>query len=359
MTKVSLEQQYLVFRFYYSTVTGDTPEPAGDHVLKNLITELVEYQVVQNVSLDFMRYSQGGYHIYLKIRGERSTLQTLADSLLIKLSEDYHANHASLVGLENTLGEYSLRLHERLGADHNDTKLSGHYSVEWHDEDPQLYETTDIFNRNLSFNDVFCRGLLDVFKLDVSSSTLKIFARLLLSDLMLHSDLNAEDSYYLLYFVRQQWVRFFDIEQSTLQMCEENAARSMVKFHAFLHKKSSYKDSAKTLPETLGDLYGKLFESLLPLFNQLIVRDEHNVVTNQTALRVISLLHLCHNRLGFDLNQEIIFSSLLSAYLEKQIPKQRVTELLSGADMNIENYVGDLGGLTGKTDENDEGTGDL
>ncbi|MCC2616137.1 hypothetical protein LJ739_07790 [Aestuariibacter halophilus] len=359
MTELTLQQPYLVFRFYYATYTGDTPEPAGDHVLSHLISKLAEHRQAASVSLDFMRYSEGGYHIYLKIRGDEASLSALAEEYLAQLSQEYRDSHMARMGLKNELGEYSVRLHQRMGADPAATRPSGDFSVEWHNEDPELYESQTTFAHNLAFNDAFCRGVLALFKHNPSSQVLKLFARLLLSDLLLSSALTDEDSYYLLYFVRQQWVRFFDIDEQTLQQCADNAQRSAPKFHHFLDTKTSYKDSARMLPDGVGEVYCALFESLLPRFNHLIVRDDNGVVTNQTALRVISLLHLCHNRLGFDLNQEIIFSYLLSGYLQQQIAPQRIAQLLSGADLNIDNYVGDLGGLGEATSDNEKGTGTL
>ena len=334
-----MANSYLAFKFYYATKVEGNDDVIGDHVFANLISDILEDEQSKQFTFDCMRYSVGGYHILLKIRGGVGLLRSFQNENIIFHIDNYCRKHPHLVGLTNDLGDYSIKLYERLGLDDKKTNESGFYQLEFKEEQQELYENKEVYQCYLTFNDILTRAITNTIKEGISRQEARLFVRLLVFDLMEYSSLKTNEKYYLGYFARHQWVEFFEVNEDIQRACNDSYNRISQKFFNFLNNKKSHLDSLVAIPFNLRDVYLEVYNKSSKLLSDLIVRDEHKELNNHSALRLLGLIHLMHNRFGLDINQEIIFSQLLTGYWESKLDKDIAKQLKSSVSLNVSNFV--------------------
>ena len=337
MTSAAYAELQFFYAYVADPVHGDIN---GDHALTHLVAPLAAQLAEAGLasSTEFMRYSIKGYHVRVKFRnGAPLALPAIATRVDAAVAA-YRLAHPERIGQAGELGIYARQLHERAG---KQIMLStpGSYTFATKEEEPGLFEDDATHLRYVELTNASCKTLLSLLAAGANYNLRKTFVRLFLADILLGSGLSTEELYYSLYFAQLQWRKFFALSDEANARCTNNYLLSKGKYHRFLHSKDGVGGSVAALPAALGPLYRDGVAQAAPLFSALLLRNEAGKLTNHSALRILSLIHLTHNRVGLDIEQEILFAELLCGYWQPMLRQEVVDGVHLWAGQNIEVYL--------------------
>ena len=333
---------FLQLEFYYPVLDSDAGvDVSGDQIITDMLAPLVDgLKATGTVTkFEFMRYSVGGYHLRAKLRGPREKLEAARRDLIPPQVEAYRVHKATELKADMVLGDFSRKLCERLELDPADLRPGGHLVLSYAREQEGLYEDPAMHEAYVGFSDMLCATLVVALRVMQDVRTRKTFVRLLLADLIAACGMKANELYYVLGFIKRQWEIYFSIEAGDVLACRQSADTLAPRFHAFLDSRDSPAQSARALPPDVRAFYALHARSLAQAMPGLIRRESHGGIGNNTALRLLSLVHLTHNRMGLDIAQELLFTELLGRYYRRSIPEDEAHDSDSWVERNIEQYM--------------------
>lgn len=336
------DADFLQVEFYYPVVDSDAGlDTCGDAVIAGMLVPLMARLRTESLvsHYEFMRYSVGGYHIRVKLRGERSRLEQARDGLVVPFLEGYRREHAALLGHDMALGDFSRRLYQRLAMDPEELFAGGEFTVAFARDHDGLYEDARVFDAYVRFSEQLCDTMISALDQLGDVRSRKIFVRLLLADLLATSGLEDNELFYVLVFIQRQWELYFAMDAAQVGQSRATAAALAPAFHAFLARRSGISGSAAALPEAARALYVRSATALSEAMPTLVRREPHGGIGNNTALRLLSLVHLTHNRMGLDIMQEVLFTGLLTGFHEMRIGQEEADDSRRWVETNLAQYM--------------------
>jgi len=333
---------HLLVEFFYPVVDSDDGlDVNGDLVIAQLLQPLIaELRASSSIAgYEFMRYSVGGYHLRLKLRGERGPLDDARVNRIAPRLAKFSADQAGALGARMVLGDFSQRLYARLEKDASQLNAGGHYAMSWQRDQDELYEDADVFADYLAFSERQCDFLVDMLALLPGLRARKTLVRLLLADLLAATGLRDDEMYYVILFTHRQWEAYFGVDAAGAAQCREQSLLLGPRFHAFLDRRSGPQDSAEALPAAAAARYREAVPALCALAARLVRREAHGGIGNNTALRLLSFVHLGHNRIGLDIAQELLFTRLMSDYYARRLDAGRISESQYWVERNLSTYL--------------------
>lgn len=331
---MELHQPYLEWRQHYGAAPGEV-EP-GDLPLRTLIVPVLARLRSRGLfaRCELMRYSLQGYHWRVKLRlapgGDQDALQAaLAQDLAAALPQD--------AGPALPLGDYALRLHERVG--HAAQALpAGHRQLLWRQEEASLFEDAAVYDDWTAWADASSTLLMQVKARRPAARMERQFWRLYLLELLRGGGLRPAELHYASCFIERQWSRFFSVAPATLADCRATADTLAPRLLEFLIGSGGVAGTAASLPAGLREL----FEAAVPAHQACLARqmrrDAQDRLGNPSALRLGAIVHLVHNRAGLGIDQELLFCRLGQHFWRSQIEAEAVTNNERWAARNLDAY---------------------
>ena len=217
---------HLLVEFFYPVVDSDDGlDVNGDLVIAQLLQPLIaELRASSSIAgYEFMRYSVGGYHLRLKLRGERGPLDDARVNRIAPRLAKFSADQAGALGARMVLGDFSQRLYARLEKDASQLNAGGHYAMSWQRDQDELYEDADVFADYLAFSERQCDFLVDMLALLPGLRARKMLVRLLLADLLAATGLRDDEMYYVILFTHRQWEAYFGVDAAGAAQCRFSA----------------------------------------------------------------------------------------------------------------------------------------
>lgn len=332
---------YLLLEFFYPVFDDPTGlDVCGDMAVVDMLKPLAARLRAQGLvsSYEFMRYSVGGYHLRVKFHGERESLAVVESDHLLPAIDAFRDKYREMLARPMYLGELSLRLHENLDKDAADLRAGGEHRITLCRLDRELYEDEEMLQRYTRFNEAFCDLLVDALEDLDDLKARRTFCRVLLMDLLDSTGMKSSELHYVLLFIKRQWERYFAIDDDAVVRTRESAAAMAPRFHRFLETRDGVAGSAAALPQAWRAKYTDSVGALSACVPDLIRYGAEQVINNHTALRLLSMVHLAHNRLGMNIFQEIVFSELAGSYYEQRLSPEDLATTREWVERNLSRY---------------------
>ncbi len=333
---------FLQLEFYYPVLDNDAGiDVGGDRAITDMLAPLVdELRAAGAVTrFEFMRYSVGGYHVRAKLRGPRDRLEAARRDVVPARVEAYRERAMALLQEEMVLGEFSRKLYERLDLDPSELNPGGHLVLSFAREQDGLYEDAGVRDAYVRFSDALCEALVEALRGLPDVRTRKTFVRLLLADLLAACGMQANELYYVLRFIKRQWEIYFAIDADVVDACHTSADTLGPRFHDFLAQCDTPAGSARALPPASREWYARRASWLADEVGELVRREAHGGIGNNTALRLLSLVHLTHNRMGLDIAQELLFTELMARFYRERIQPHEAEDSDHWVERNLSHYM--------------------
>ncbi len=346
---MSQSPPFLLVEFYYPMIDdGNGGDFIGDAclvaVLQPLARTLSAYPGVE--SYEFMRYSLDGYHLRIKFHGQPCALQRLADEGVRPALQAFALTHARLLAQDMALGDFGQRLVARLGKEGDSLKEGGDFALRMARDASELFESAAVRSDYLALSRCMCDLLLVAIEQDLLPRERRTLVRLMLVQLLEASGLNAAGLHYLATFAARQWQGYFNIDPSQIASCRATAAAAAERFSSFLAGAGDSAASARALPARFRPAYELHMQQMLPMMAALVDIGQGGAATSHTALRLLSMVHLAHNRLGLNILQEIIFAELAIHHFAIGLDQAEVHDNTAWVDRNLTTYLANAGGIT-------------
>lgn len=333
---------YVLVELFYPVLDSDDGiDVNGDQIVAELLPNLNEAikKEVAAFDFEFMRYSVDGYHIRIKYRVPSDDLERIKESVLPPLLGSYVEAHSYALSQEMVLGDFPKQLYERLNKDVADINSGGVYRLSIVSDDDAVYEDDVLFERYVRFSQANCE-LLSAGVRDLQSVKLrKILVRFLLAEVLMATRLELEELHYLLLFTKRQWEVYFEVRAEDKVEVDATAQTLADAFHQVLRSPRRIEIVANHFPEAFRSIYKDSISSLRRAIPGLIVRQDSGVMTNNSALRIMSLIHLVHNRMGFDIRQELLFADMMLKYFSCELSASDVEKNEYWVETNISSYM--------------------
>lgn len=335
------ERLYMLLEFYYPIFDHPSGlDVCGDMAVVDMLKPLAARLRAQGLvsSYEFMRYSVGGYHLRAKFHGERERLAVVESDHVLPAIEAFRHKYRDMLAQPMYLGDFSLRLHQNLDMDPTDLRVAGEHRISLGRIDEELYEDEEMLERYTRFNEAFCDLLADALQDLDDLKARRTFCRVLLMDLLDATGLKSSELHYVLLFIKRQWERYFAIDDDAIVRSRESAAAMAPRFHRFLETRGGVAGSAAALPHAWRENYVESVAALSACVPDLIRYGPEQVINNHTALRLLSMVHLAHNRLGMNIFQEIVFSELAGSYYERRLSPEDLAGTREWVERNLSRY---------------------
>jgi Lantibiotic biosynthesis dehydratase C-term len=337
-----IDAPYLLVEFFYPVIDSEYGvDVVGDEIIFDWLVPLIDKLRLDRAieRYEFMRYSVDGYHLRVKLRGARDRLEVARVAVVEPSLRSFRETHVERLGHRMVLGDFSQRLYQRLERSAGDVRSGGEYKLSYAKDEAALYEDLAMFEHYVEFSEILCDSIAAAMALTPDMKSRKAFVRLLLFDLLAAAQLNDDELYYVTRFIKRQWELYFAIEPEMVAQCRSNCLALAPKFYAFLDAKSGIPGSALALPSELRRLYEDRATRLCDIVPHLIRRQAHGGIGNNTALRLLSMVHLTHNRFGLDIAQELLFTDLISEYIGDRLDTDTVNHSRTWVEKNLEQYM--------------------
>jgi hypothetical protein len=333
--------RHILVEFFYPIFDNDAGlDICGDLaivvMLKPLVGELRSRRLVS--SYEFMRYSVGGYHLRVKFYGEKERLAKAEFEIIRPALDSFREKYAEVLANPMILGDFSVRLHERLDASDAQVHRGGEYVIKSALDVADLYEDEEVRQHYLRFGEALCDLIIDMVEDTQDLKIRKTFARILLMDMVDSTGLKPEELHYVLLFIKRQWEKYFLIGQEDIERLRTLSITLAPRFHEFLAARNGVAGSAAALPKSWRQRYIDSVFKLSQAVPDLIRFGPHGVINNNTALRLLSIVHLVHNRLGLDISQEVLFAEIAGGYFERQLNKEELANTQEWVERNLSQY---------------------
>jgi len=327
-----MNERWHLTKFYYYVNVERPGDPVGDHVLANLIRPLVQKLKAQQLIrfANFMRFSEGGSHIRLRIYAEADQ-QALFEPLIREEIEQYCQTYADLLRGEMRLSPVGEVINRKWAKRQEELFQPGQFTMSL----PQLptsrlqslYEDDHMMVADADLHDRACTALLDLLHREPSAELRKSFARLLVLDFFDILGLTTYDVYRVAAFLKEEWITYFELEPH-MQPYYQNYAQNKPRYLDYLQKRRTPEENYALLPSDLHDSYRRLIDSLRDVAanNTLLLYEPDGSVSGLTLMRLFSFFHLNHNRLGISIFQEIFWAHVMTDIYALQLTEQTVTE---------------------------------
>lgn len=333
---MDMHQPFLEWRQYYGAAPGEIE--SGDLPLRTLIAPVLRALRGRDLfaRCELMRYSLQGYHWRVKLRlapgGDLGALQAaLTQALVAHASQDAGTRQAL------PLGDYALRLHERVGQA-AEALPAGHQQLLQRQDDASLFEDAAVYDDWTDWADASSTLLMQVKAQRPSARMERQFWRLYLFELLRGGGLRPVELHYASCFIERQWSRFFSVESGTRASCRATADTLAPRLLEFLLSSRGVAGTAACLPPGLSGL----FEDAVPAHQACLARqmrrDADGHLGNPSALRLGAVIHLIHNRAGLGIDQELVFCRLGQHFWSSQLEADAVTNNERWATRNLDAY---------------------
>lgn len=337
-----LDEKYLLVQMFYPIVPNDRGDDVlGDLAISRMLGPLIARLRGERAAdrYEFMRYSDGGYHLRMKFHAEDcAVLEEARDRLVLPAIEEFRVDQGDLLAVPMRLGDFAEKLAGSLGDGAAPLRRGGEVHATFAKDVGGLHEDDDVRYEYLKFSERMCDLAVDVVTQGSDISVRKVLVRLMLMDLFDATGLDAAGLHYVLCFVRRQWERYFSIKPDQVEACIQNAAAVAHRFHRFLDGKRGIEGSAEALPRELRGAYVRRVAELAESMPALVRRDESEVINNNTALRLMSAIHLAHNRLGMNIYHELTFAEIASAFHARHVDPSTVANNVMWVGRNLGRY---------------------
>ncbi|MEG0184858.1 MAG: lantibiotic dehydratase C-terminal domain-containing protein [Stenotrophomonas sp.] len=333
---------FLLVEFYYPMVDdGRGGDMVGDACLLDVVQPVAAAlsQLDGVTGHEFMRYSLDGYHLRIKFHGQPEALQRLADEQVRPALLAFADRHAQWLAQDMALGDFGQRLVARLGKQGDPLREGGDFALRMARDAQDVFESAQVRGHYLALSRHMCDLVLASIACGLDQRERRALARLLLMQLLAATGMQAAGLHYLATFAARQWQGYFDIEPAQIARCQATAAAAAAPFSAFLASAGDTPGIARALPERVRAAYIQHMSPMLALMPLLVEIGEGGAATNHAALRVLSLVHLAHNRLGLNILQEIIFAELACHHYAAQLDPAATRSNREWVDRNLSTYL--------------------
>ncbi|MCB0076416.1 MAG: hypothetical protein KDD73_03260 [Anaerolineales bacterium] len=339
------ERWYLAKVFYTMPVGAGEQDPRGDEIVSRclmpLVTQLRRDGLIRWAV--FMRFSEGGYHLRLRLRGDEALLAQVVAPQLERALLAYWAQCPD-EGRPMILAPLALKLNEKWATTPNRPELHQAGTTEmglmYNTGEEEVFESEEAFEAHYALQDCSCELIMGLLQDGMPLAVRKTLVRLLMDDFFRILDLSDRERFYVLQFCQQQWITYFNIDEETLRPYHALYQRRAARFNTFFARQQSVDERLTLLPNRYWDHYREWLALLKRGAPPLIARDDVGNLTSHSALRLLTFFHLTHNRIGIGLLQEIYGAYILANYYRTRISR-RVAE---DADYWVQENMKQFGG---------------
>lgn len=333
---------FLLIEFYYPMLDdGRGGDLVGDACLLAVVQPVAAaLSCLDGVTgHEFMRYSLDGYHLRIKFHGQQQALQRLADEQLRPALLAFAQHHALWLKQDMALGDFGQRLVARLGKQGDPLREGGDFALRMARDADDVFESAQVRTHYLELSRHMCDLVLAAIACGLTPGERRTMARLMLMQLLTATGIQAAGLHYMATFAARQWQVYFSIEPAQITRCQDIAARAAAPFSAFLASAGDTAGIARALSKRVRAAYIQHMSAMLALMPLLVEIGEGGAATNHAALRVLSLVHLAHNRLGLNILQEIIFAELACHHYAEQLDPDTTSSNREWVDRNLSTYL--------------------
>lgn len=338
------ERWYLVRLYYHMGDLQREEDPTGDHILVNLVRPAMQHVLGQGWARYgwFMRFSQHGYHIQFRMWGDENRLQEQAEPYLRAAATDYCRSSLPSQPAEMELGVLAQRLNYKWGGPKEHITVRQPGAVEtglmYNTGEEEIHESAESFEQTSRFNSDACLRSLDLLAAAPQLKDRKTFVRLLMDDFFRLADLSQRERFYILTFCQLQWIKYFALDEATLAPYHAHYLQMAPRYQQYFAQKRRPEDSLIYLTPTLRPLYQDWIAAWRASIPHIIRRDAQGQLSSYDSLRLLTIFHLTHNRLGIGLLQEMYMAHLLAEHYRTFLTPDEAEEVVYWANQNVKIY---------------------
>lgn len=339
------EKQLMIKLYYAMADMTDPSDPRGNATIVNLVSPIVQYVFDQEWAYNFafMRFSDGGYHIRFRLIGNENVLETKVQPYIRQQVTDYLETHN--VGQEQKmeLSRYAVHVNKNWNGKRSTFKLfkPGQFQmgIMQGPGEETAHESALALHDFQEFTTDACFRILRFLETNPDYKTRQTFVRLILDDFIRLLDLSHRERYYILNFCEQQWLSYFEMDESSIAPYRDTYKGRIAAYMRYFRQKKGAEDSFPYLSERLRPLYMTWVDSFSQFTSFIVRRDENGHMTQFDALRILALFHLIHNRTGVGLVPEIQWAYMLKTYYRTFLTPQEIEDSHLMADGLIQSYA--------------------
>ena len=325
-----MSKRWLSAKIYYSPLDMSAPgDPQSETILLEFVEPALRHIREQGWAewATFIRFAEGGYHVYLTIYGEKEVLTGNVAAYLRREFEQFRAEHPEIMQSPMILSPNAKTLNRKWGSQTEPRKLldPGSLLISLLPEvvDQEGYESREAWTAHHRLHTALCRLTPELLRLDPTPQLRNQFVRLLMDDFFRVSGLSNIECYVVLRRLQKGWIDYFELKPDLIEKMERVYRQKEARYQEFFRLKQQPEESLAMLPARLHPVYTEWLKTLRELGPDIIQRDADNQVTSYDAQRIIGIFHLTHNRLSIKLEDEILTAHILAQYYGSLIDPER------------------------------------
>lgn len=329
-----MSKRWLSARIYYSPLDVNTP---GDPQSETILLEYVEPALAHLRGrgwiewATFIRFAEGGYHVYLVLYGEEEILTAEIEPYLRREFARFRTEHPEIMQSPMVLSPNAETLNRKWGNPSEPRKLNAPGAILTglllEGSDREGYESEAAWLAQQQLHTALCQHTLDLLRLNPSPQLRKQFVRLLMDDFLRLSGLSEGERYSVLRRLQQGWIDYFELKSDLVERITRVYEQKAERYQEFFTNKQQPEESLAFLPPALQPVYAVWLGTLRELGPAVIQRADEGQVTVYDAQRIIGVFHLTHNRLSIKLEDEILTAHILAEYYGSLIEPEKRAEI--------------------------------
>lgn len=334
-----MDGAWLLTKLFYA-VRRDTgaEDVHGDRLLVELVAPLFrEVREVPGVRwMNFMRFSENGYHIRFRFYGDRKILESsLGPRIATRVAELCDTAAEMFTGTQ-ALSGISATLNRKRSRD-GEIRLfePGFRQTGFLDdsEERALFESEEDRAAYFDFDDAACEKLLEILARRPPFQLRKLLLRQALDDLLRLAGLSAAECYLLVRYTERLWTDYFELGEQHLGPMKQYFEERRERYLAYFGEKKGPEESLRLIPESWREPYVEWMGLLRQTLPPLIRREPDGTWSRYSLLRLFAAFHLWHNRIGLGIVEEVFLAYLLGAYYRTLVSEGEQAEVEQTVDL--------------------------
>ena len=341
------EKQFMTKVYYAMADMTDPSDRRGNSIIVDLVAPIVRHAFNQEWvhNFAFMRFSDGGYHIRFRLMGDEETLVIHTQPYIRQQVTNYLETHDVGQEQEMQLSSFAVHVNKTWNGKRDEFKVfkpgQAHMGIMYGPGEETAHESAEALRDHQDFTTDVCFRILQLLEMKPDYKTRQTFTRLLLDDFIRLLDMNHNERYYLLNFCEQQWMSYFQVDESSLASYRETYKGRNATYMRYFREKKGPEDSLPYIPKQLRSLYMTWIEAFPHFIPSIVRRDENGYMNQYDALRILALFHLIHNRIGVGLIPELQWAHVLKRYYRTFLTAQEIETSHLVANKLIQDYMGE------------------
>jgi hypothetical protein len=328
-----MTERWFLTKVFYSLSDLDTElDPHGDTILVEFVRPVLAHLYQQGWIRwgTFMRFSEQGYHIRFLVYGDETTLAEHVQPYVQAALAAHRAEHPEIALNPMSLAPLAVRLNQKWGGPKESFDLHSPSAdimgLMYNTGEDEIFESDAAFASNYDLHSDACNRILEFLAARPSHKLRKTFVRLLMDDILRAADMTNLERYYFLTFLQMQWIDYFDLEPQVFAPYHALYVQMKDRYQQFFSAKRGPEDSLPLLPAPVHAMYLEWVSRTSAYANvpAFMGRDGQGALTPHGSLRLLSLFHLVHNRIGVGLLQEIFLAYILAQHYRTFLTSEEI-----------------------------------